>query len=328
MAGHPDLEDLAALADGRCQTAEAKRLRAHLTSCEECYEVFRDTLRLQEALAEDAADPVIPFPTSEKKRSTPWWVGAVAALLVVAVGLGLWRMLGTSPAVSVESLAAQVVGKVADPGRVAWSETKRGGEAGDEKARTDRLAFQAGVAVFNLQLALDSNAPEAADSAAAQVCTVLGIGREGNRRDAPLRSSQLDFADEAMVTFYGDLRGKLRDGTPRSFRRAAAQQAETLRTSGLEEVYFDLGAWAEAGRLAARARVPSLLQTRQASALLRDLKKEAQEGADLPDQVVQALEAIDRARAKTRLSEADYRHLTDAFEQILRYYYPVTQSFD
>jgi anti-sigma factor RsiW len=61
--GHPEIEELAALIDGMCGTSEASRLRAHLASCSECYEVFAETLHLLEDLRMAEEPPkVVSFP--------------------------------------------------------------------------------------------------------------------------------------------------------------------------------------------------------------------------------------------------------------------------
>ena len=42
---HPELEDLALLAEGRLDGAERKRLLGHLNRCGRCYEILQETLQ-------------------------------------------------------------------------------------------------------------------------------------------------------------------------------------------------------------------------------------------------------------------------------------------
>lgn len=266
------MEELAALIDGRLPTAEAARVRAHLASCEDCYEVFAETLHLQEELRRSEGGVVL-FPFEGRRKVRPLWAAAVAAVLVAGVGVGLWHLLGT-PDLSVAVLSKQVAGRAAEPAKAAWTDAMRGG-AEDKDTAGEKLSFQSGVAVFNLQVALDRNDERAANSAASQVCRVLGISREQNRPDAPLKSSQVPFLDQALTTFYGELPGKLVQGAPGSFASEAAAQAEALRQAGsLDKGYFDLGAWAEAGRLAALSKKPALSRRKEAEYLLGQLLKE------------------------------------------------------
>jgi hypothetical protein len=259
----------------------------------------------------------------------PLWAAAAAAVLVVGVGAGIWwtEHSREAPAFSVADLAKPLAGKVADPAKIAWSETMRGG-GGNKGQATEKLAVQTGVAVLNLQVALDSNDKDASGQAAAQVCSVLGISGERDRRDGAPVSLQFPYLDAAIRTFYGELPGKLQKGAPGTYASEAAKNAQDLRRSGYfegeEGTYFDLGAWAEAGRFAIRAKVPSFFQREDAADLLEQLKKnkDKDKEADLPTEVVKALETVNAARSKDKLTADDYGALKSAFEQILKHYYP------
>ena len=147
---------------------------------------------------------------------------------------------------------------------------------------------------------------------------MLGISREQNRPDGALQSSQLDFAERGILEFYGNLRVRLKQKTPDSFAGEAARNEKTLRTA-LEENYFDLGKWAEAGRLAAIAQKP-FSPDRQAGYLLKQLK--AEKDADVPPAIVTALETAEKLPAD------GYGALKTVFEQILEHYYPQGRPSD
>ncbi len=332
MPGHPDLEELAALIDGRCRTADAARIRWHLASCAECYEVFSETLHLQEELRKDEepAWGLDPFPFETRRKVWPRWAAAAAAAAVVlGVGLGLWRNLVYPTDFSLDALTSSLVEQSQKPvylarAGVIWNETKRGSGDG-ERIPGEKLAVQTGVAVLNLQVALASNNKEAADSAAAQVCSVLGISRAQNRPDGALQATQLDLQDDSKaVKFYGELRGRLEKAALLSLAREAAGNAEALRPA-LDENYFDLGKWTEAGRFAAIARKPAFFQKRRARYLLGQLQSE--KDAEVPSEVVKALKAVD-TYSKQKLSAQEYRNLQTELEKILDYYYPQGRPYD
>src|SRR5436305_150330 len=98
LPGHSDLEELAALVDGKLSRTDAARVRAHVDSCEECREVLTETLHLMEELQSEeeeeedgAAAYIVPFPFEERRKAWPGWAtAAVAALLVAGAGVGLW----------------------------------------------------------------------------------------------------------------------------------------------------------------------------------------------------------------------------------------------
>jgi hypothetical protein len=334
--GHPELEELAALIDGQCANADAVRIRAHLASCEECYEVFSETLHLQEDLREEEGGVVVAL-ESRRKTWPLWAAGSLAAVVVLGVGIGPWMQRAGSPVsdvADVAQLTAQLTPTLAgqaaglDLEKSSWNEVKRGG--GDGKTTPpEELAVQAGVAALNLQLALASNDSAAADNAAAQMCSVLGISREDNQPKGKLVSSQLNFADPAVVDFYANLRGKLQNGVPKSLAGEAAKQAKALGTV-LEENYFDLGKWAETGRFAAIARKPAFFARKTAGYLLGKLEKEAEkdkDAAEIPAEVVQALKTVD-ALSKATPSDQDYRNLRSALETILGHYYPQGRPYE
>ncbi len=153
--------------DGQCGAAEAARLRAHLASCAECYEVFSETLHLQEDLREEeeTTGDVVPFPFETRRKVWPRWVAtAVAAAVVLGVGLGAWRTSGGTPDLSATGLAAPLAGHVAELGKSTWGERTRGGGSHEEENQ-----FRTGVEMLNLQVALESGDRQTAESAIAAI---------------------------------------------------------------------------------------------------------------------------------------------------------------
>src|SRR5689334_20995780 len=81
-AGHPDLEGLAALIDGRLSAERAARVRAHLATCEECREVFFETVDfVREEEGQGDGSTVVPF---ERPRSWHALIAYPAAALLAA----------------------------------------------------------------------------------------------------------------------------------------------------------------------------------------------------------------------------------------------------
>jgi hypothetical protein len=303
--GHPELEELAALIDGQCGAADAGRLRAHLASCGECYEVFSETLHLQEDLREEEAPGLglDPFPFETRPKVWPRWVAtaAAAAVVLLGVGPGAWLMFGRTPDLSATGLAAPLVGHVADLDKSTWGERMRGGGAHEEENQ-----FRIGVEMLNLQVALESGDRLTADSAAAAIYGGL---------------EALNFLEPRFKSFYQKMRQELNDGKkPQDLAGEAATEADALRHSeSMAGPELELGMWAAAGRLAAINQVSSFFQGRQAKYLLGQLQND--KDADLPPKVVKALEAVDAARSKDKLSAEDYSSLRTALEQILDHYY-------
>jgi hypothetical protein len=296
------LEELAALIDGRLPTAEAARVRAHLASCEDCYEVFAETLHLQEELRDQPVEKevpgkerktrrVLPFPSKEDLKPHLWW--AAAALLVTVLGFGLYQR---PPDRSVASLAART-GKVVQVGNMAWGERTRG--AGSHEGDP---SFRLGVELLNLQVALESKDGNTADAAAATVYGLL---------------EPIAFMDEKSKEFYRKLRVRIPNQTPESLSTETAKEADVLHGSNsLDEFDFELGTWAEAGRFAAYSRHAAFFDPKSARYFMRKLPKEEDPN------VTAALKVINARLAVRQLGLGDYAALKSAFDQILKAHYP------
>ena len=77
---HPDLEDIALLAEGRLDDAETKRLLGHLNRCGTCYEILQETLK--DISAETSGQPA---PTAWWKRKSLYALAA-SIILVLVIG--------------------------------------------------------------------------------------------------------------------------------------------------------------------------------------------------------------------------------------------------
>lgn len=74
----PDTETLAAFLEGRLEDAERARVADHVSSCDDCYDVVRESV------------PLLAEPRPSRKHLLRWALPLAAALLVA---VGLWRAL-------------------------------------------------------------------------------------------------------------------------------------------------------------------------------------------------------------------------------------------
>ncbi len=247
----PDLEDLAALADGRLAEKERARVLDHVAGCEACYEVFAETARLREDLAtseEATEDPprsaaVLTFPVLRRRVLS---VAALAAAAVLAVVV--WRpwSVGVDVPPSLATLTEAVVerGDVTsqlgtDWARLPWPSLERGpGERLDAPARDLRL----GARTADLDVALAGGDRALAKEVVAELLVLL-------KDDVPL--------SQPLIVIYGDLRARLLAGEPLAQLVAAGRDAADRlgRHPEVSERFF-LGQWAATGRLAAANGIP------------------------------------------------------------------------
>ena len=78
---HPELEDIALLAEGRLDGAERKRLLGHLNRCGRCYEILQETLN--DVSTETSGQPA---PTAWWKRKSLYALAASIILVFIISG--------------------------------------------------------------------------------------------------------------------------------------------------------------------------------------------------------------------------------------------------
>src|SRR5206468_10640680 len=125
--GHPEIEDLAALLDGKLSAEEAASLRAHLARCEPCLALLAETASFlggdtEAADVEDVEDekavepeaPPLPFKPRElprpRRQRSRRWAPAAAAVAALAVATVLFRQQHGPPQVEVARLVASLAG--------------------------------------------------------------------------------------------------------------------------------------------------------------------------------------------------------------------------
>lgn len=311
---HPDPESLAAFADGRLAGAERVTVIEHLARCDDCLDVVAETGAVQEELQEELEDGDA---SSTSGASTPnivlhpsaWtrWAPAAAALaaaLVVAV-FGAWQMgwlLG--PDLSVETLANRLEGSAARLGDEAWAAhgwpTYR--DAGPSTgARTPtplevkKASFRAGVHAVDLQLALRLGNRERATAAAEDLVETLRDLPDIGLLAGSYRHMAVELESEESVQEIA--------------RQATA--AEDRLVGLINELYYELGKWAEAGRLAAAAGDRDTLRSHSLRGALEDFR-----AAGLDEDITARLGEI-RERLWGDLSDDELERLERDFREIV-----------
>jgi anti-sigma factor RsiW len=242
--GCPELEALAAFADGRLAGGERAAVVAHLADCDACRELVAETLALAAderptAAGEEVASggDVVPFRKPKRAPRRRLLAGVAAAAAVVVAAL-LW--LRSSPPAAEVTLAAladepRLLERLgADWAEPLWSVTRGDGPAVSDAAR----AFRLGVRSADLELALGAGDRRAARRFAAECALLLG--------DVPL-------ADPAAHLYRELARRAGEPGEAVAALAADATTAARLAREAVEPQHGELGRWSETGRLAAAA---------------------------------------------------------------------------
>jgi hypothetical protein len=230
-------ETLAAFLDGKLKPAERERVLRILAENPEQYEVFADAARVAAELRGDAVVPIESRRRPEKRWLVAVPVLAAAGLAAVVLAprlldggaLSPVELAGRLTVVSTPgagSLAAKLGASWDQPG---WSVMRGSGVEAAEPAR----AFRLGARATDVEIAIRAEDSTALGVVGTELVDLL------SRVDAGAASA----AQYRRIVAVGA-------SVAASDREAAAR---SLRALMGESVWFDLGAWTEAARVAAMA---------------------------------------------------------------------------
>jgi Putative zinc-finger len=307
--GHcPTDEELAAFIDGMLSPSERSRITAHLADCESCYEIFAGAVHFQQETVSpyQAAAKVVSFPGprpgggGSRKR---WWLPATAAaVLAVGVGLAGYWTFYQEPKISLADLTTVSPSGPLTAGDYYHGAVYRGGKDNDSLPSVTAPELMVGVLLMDVSL----------------------DRRQGNVDPGRLHEIGSKLAETSVFPVesarFLEASRKLRSGDAAARREVAASlpaQEAALDTLLSESPPYNLGKWAEAGRLAARTRNPGFFSRRDNKRFLAKVVKDPlfqEEG------VAEHLTAIQEIWERGNLHTDDYKQLADHFTEIIRHY--------
>jgi hypothetical protein len=305
----PSAEDLAAYIDGQLGEAESGRITEHLSSCEDCYAVYTETLRFQLD-----TESVLPFRETKKKGTGAaalrrWY--PIAALLLVGVGTAYSQLLTAPP----ELVAAKMTPPLPPSPQTTqdqplWLGPTYRGEGGEEDAKLDEPPFRMGVQLVNLQASLKAGNVLAAQDVVARILGLL---------------KAQSFTDDLQKGYTGITVALENHKPPSELLPEASRLAKESRELFEPTTPLDLGQWVEAAHLSTLAKNPSFFQQSDTCSFLRRLRWRDKLGigdTQLDPVSRESLGQISEIFSRRDLKASDYAALEQQLKKILEHYYP------
>lgn len=318
---HPPLEELAAYIDGMLSEEEAARVAEHIAECEDCFFVYSETVRFQLEHPDEVEDPadaseeaaeVISFPPrteeTRKRKPLPWWLGiAAAAVLVVAVGIPVYRSLNqpSMPEMTTAELLKPVQGAPDLRGNLYDFRRIRGHGGNSDY---ERHSFMVGVFLTDLRAALEnedaSDASERLQRIHALLDQIGGMDEEVRLQRQVQRRLETSSNPKAFLPVL------------EQWEKEAGNNEDALWV--VDPDYITFGKWAEAGRLAAVLRRQEFFDNEKNRRVLSYVLQSKEMAPE--ENVVAHLQEIQSLWDKGNLQPQDFAALEDKFEEILRAY--------
>lgn len=313
---HPGDERLAAFVDGRLSSTEREGIVAHLASCEDCYEVFSETVSVQTE-ADEEAEPAIsptlrPVDRSAWRRPVVWrrWVPAAALAAAAAVTIFVvapWDRSSRVAQLPVQTLASTVIGVDAAAAvrqgvdEHGWPQTLGPVSIGTDEA----TAFRLGVRVVELEVALAAGERDSSEILTYRAESLL---------------QQLELGEAVGHTYFGgpgSLRDLLVQQMPTAELLDLHREADSVLSASsdggpsfVDPFWFAFGKWAEAGYLAALTGRADHFRSAEHERFRRRLGR-----TDLPPEIAQAFVEVDEL---LRADEESGARLAEAFAVLIR----------
>lgn len=301
----PEPEVLAAFLDGRLSGKERRRVVAHLDACGDCYELFSEAVRFQ-----GEEEPRGRLVGAERFGRPRWlWPAvAAAAVLVVLVAVPILRMESERPVVATltggeEAVSSrQLVASLAVPDTAELASALRPrlaeGPGFAERTSREAAAFRAGVWLVHVQAAGRAAEADPAEKGLRELAATLEDAGVAARLDEDVREALA----AAKAERFGDV-------------AEAAGAIERRTRALLPPLPLALGAWAEAGRLAAATGDTAYFASPGFAMLY-----ERTADADLPASVGESLTRIRELAQDGEVDPAELEELEEQFRELTATY--------
>ena len=300
----PSLEDIAAFMDGRLSSKERDEILYHLNRCNDCYELFSETLETKREIEKDEM----------RGTSHPLWkkvipYAAAASLVFILIyavyfpGMRghYYKGSGADPfgfplmAKRITLLGEDMQGETS-PFLFGRSQDTGYGFGGDGLSLKNRL-FIFGVYQTDLELSLVKEDREMA------LATIQAI-------DSLLKDVEQVEQSDKIIEFYHNLQQKIEKQTPLPNLLGSIDNPWVDDPALI--IYPRFGQWVEAGRIASLTMNGKVLKAKEAGFFIDKLT-----GEELPQGIMHSLQTIGDILGKGTLEERDFSRIGKEFNNIL-----------
>ena len=292
----PSEEDLAAFIDNTIDYVERDRIAGHLSSCNDCYEVFSVATELQEeAPVELQEEAPVESWFSVKSiifRYVPYSFAAAAAAFLIMIyifrDISVDKLSFVGDRVAV---LAEDVDKESIPYLFRQGPADLYGFA--DMSSGEGSAFMTGVYLADLELALLLDDKASALRLLSELVVLLKAAK----------------GTDESITLYKNMEIEIGKGA--SLKQFTGRAEKTV--PGVEEpLYVRFGQWCEGGRIAAIERKSKFYFTDDVGTFIKEF-----ESAGLPKGLLDSLYEIKRAVIEEAYTEKQFRKLQREFESLI-----------
>ena len=284
----PSEEDLAAFIDNTIDYVERDRIAGHLSSCNDCYEVFSVATELQEEAPVESWFSV----KSIIFRYVPYSFAAAAAVFLIMIsGISLLYDDKLSFVGDRVAVLAEDVDKESIPYLFRQEPADLYGFA--DMSSGEGSAFRTGVYLADLELALLLDDKASALRLLSELVVLLKAAK----------------GTDESITLYKNMEIEIGKGA--SLKQFTGRAEKTV--PGVEEpLYVRFGQWCEGGRIAAIERKSKFYFTDDVGTFIKEF-----ESADLPKGILDSLYEIKRIVIEEAYTEKQFRKLQREFESLI-----------
>ena len=284
----PSEEDLAAFIDNTIDYVERDRIAGHLSSCNDCYEVFSVATELQEEVPGESWFSV----KSIIFRYVPYSFAAAAAVFLIMIsGISLLYDDKLSFVGDRVAVLAEDVDKESIPYLFRQGPADLYGFA--DMSSGEGSAFRTGVYLADLELALLLDDKASALRLLSELVVLLKAAK----------------GTDESITLYKNMEIEIGKGA--SLKQFTGRAEKTV--PGVEEpLYVRFGQWCEGGRIAAIERKSKFYFTDDVGTFIKEF-----ESAGLPKGLLDSLYEIKRAVIEEAYTEKQFRKLQREFESLI-----------